>query len=392
MVTLDLNQDDAMSILTRLQNGVPPEPNDVLHIRVGRRAEEERICEKVTEGLPSVANGSGQIFFVLGDFGYGKSFFINLIAQRASQRNFVRSEFDIQDIEDLSNKGDLYTGIVRNIKYPDKQGNGLAPLLVEFCKQIDRSEFDAIASRRGMLGHPMYEMLNNLLEAWDKGRVYIKRDDETLEAREVLSGTAGYLSGQEVGLAQKHAIGKKGVGTIDSKETDKLYDYLRHIRSIALELGYEGFAILIDEAAEQLEWSEDTQTTQRLIDLFNRCYKNDQFEHMMFVFVGNEEKWDSLIDMTGHQALSDRYEAKRVVLGDLEYDDYVELVQRVARIVEIAYDTAIVFTNDDAMNLVDVAADIHGGIEGLSPRSLLVFPEGRDQKRTLVDLIDEEYR
>ena len=91
MVTLDLDQGDAMSILTRLQNGVPPEPSDVPHIRVGRRAEEKRICEKVTEGLPSVANGSGQIFFVLGDFGYGKSFFINLIAQRASQRNFVRS-------------------------------------------------------------------------------------------------------------------------------------------------------------------------------------------------------------------------------------------------------------------------------------------------------------
>jgi hypothetical protein len=157
-------------------------------------------------------------------------------------------------------------------------------------------------------------------------------------------------------------------------------------------LDYEGFAVLIDEAAEQLEWSEDTQTTQRLIDLYNRCYKNDQFEHMMFVFVGNEEKWNSLIDMAGHQALSDRYEAKKVVLEDLEYDDYVELVQRVARIVEIAYDTAIVFTDADAAELVESAADVHGGIDGLSPRSLLVFPEGRDQRRTLVDLIDEEYR
>jgi hypothetical protein len=92
MVSLDLEQDAAMDILTRLQNGVPPEPQDVPHIRVGRESEEKRICDKPTEGLPSVANGTGQIFFVLGDFGYGKSFFINLIAHRASEQDFIRSK------------------------------------------------------------------------------------------------------------------------------------------------------------------------------------------------------------------------------------------------------------------------------------------------------------
>jgi len=386
MVSLDLEQDAAMDILTRLQNGVPPEPQDVPHIRVGRESEEKRICDKPTEGLPSVANGTGQIFFVLGDFGYGKSFFINLIAHRASEQDFIRSEFDIQDIEDLADKDDLYVGIVRNIRYPDARGRGLIPLLRQFCEEFDETRLDSMASEYGMYGHSFYTMLRNLLEAWDNGRVHVDRDDEWLDDREVLSAVAGYLSGEDIGLAEKHAIGKKGVGTI-RKETDKLYDYLRHIRSLALELGYDGFAVLIDEAAEQLEWTSDTDTTQRLIDLYNRCYKGGEFENIMFVFVGNEEKWESLIDMAGHQALSDRYRAKKIVLGDLDRENYIELVMRIVRITEIAYDSALTVTEEDAAEIVDEAASIHGDINSLSPRQLLVFPKGQDNQQTLIDLI-----
>jgi len=125
----DITPDRARSILTRLQNGVPPEPEDIPYIRVGREAEEHRLCEKQTEGLPVVGDNAGELFFVLGDFGYGKSFFINLLAHRSEDRNFVLSEFDIQDIEDLSDKASLYTGVVSNIRYPDARGDGLIPLL-----------------------------------------------------------------------------------------------------------------------------------------------------------------------------------------------------------------------------------------------------------------------
>lgn len=387
-VKLDRNR--ALDILTRLENGLPPEPGDVPHIRVGREEEVQKICENRIEGLPSVEHGNGDLFFVLGDFGYGKSFFMNLVAERASNRNFIRAEFDIQDIEDIADRGELYTGIVSNIRYPDQKGSGIVPLLRQFCEEVDQTEFDAIATRRGMVGHPIYTMLTNLLEAWNRGQYYVERDETTLQAREVLAGTAGYLTDGAIGLPEKHAIGKKGVGTITGKEEGKLYEYLKHIRSLALELGYDGFVILIDEAAEQLEWSEDTETTQRLIDLFNRCFKNEEFEHMMFVFVGNEEKWDSLIDMTGHQALSDRYHAKKVVLGELDHENYVNLIQKVARIIEIGKDISLTFTAADAKTVVDDAAEVHGGVEALSPRNLLVFPEGRGGRK-LIGLLEDEY-
>lgn len=378
------DQDTALSILTRLQQGVPPEPDDIPYVRVGREDEEHRLCDKPTEGLQSVQRGSGQIFFVLGDFGYGKSFFINLLAHRATEMNMVRSRFDIQDIQDIASKNELYTSIVRNLRYPDQPGEGLVPLLRQFCEEVDRSDFDRVATQRGFYGHSIYNMLSRLLDAWETGRLRVERDDITLDQSQVLTAVASYLQGEDVPLEMLHAIGKVGFDHI-SKEDQ--YEYLQHIRSLVRELGYEGVVVLLDEAAEQLEWSPDSGTTQRLIDLYNKCYQQGKFDHMMFVFVGNQEKWDSLIEETGHQALSDRYGAKKVVLKELSEEDYVDLVMRVGELVTIGYDRSVSFTEGDARGVVTRAADEYGGISALSPRRILLSPRGTDDHTTLVDLI-----
>lgn len=383
-----VDQETAIEILTRIQQGVPPEPEHIQQIRVGREEEERRICNKPTEGLPSVKRGSGQIFFVLGDFGYGKSFFINLIANRATDMGFIRSEFDIQDLEAISDKGELYRGIVQNIRYPDEKGRGVTPLLRKFCEEVSRSDFDQVATEYGFYGHSIHRILRNLLDAWSTGSLYVERDEVTLDRVEVLSAASGYLQGEDISLEELHAIGKVGFDHL-TKENE--YEYLRHIRSVALELGYDGFTILIDEAAEQLEWDPDSETTQRLIDLYNKCYQKSQFEHMMFVFVGNQEKWDSLIDEAGHQALQDRYRAKKLILSELTEDDYVELVSKVAQLIQTAYDEPTVLSETDARDIVTEAATQHGGVNDLSPRRLLLTPEGNEKSQTLVDVIESRY-
>lgn len=383
-----IDRDTAIDILTRIQNGVPPDPDHVDHIRVGREAEERRLCDKPTEGLQSVKRGNGQIFFVLGDFGYGKSFFINLIADRATNMGFLRSEFDIQDLEAISDKGELYRGIVQNIRYPDEGGRGVTPLLRKFCEEVPQERFEEVASEYGFHGHPIYQMLLNLLDAWASGSRYVERDDVTLSRIEVLAAVSGYLQGESISLEELHAIRKVGFDNV-TKENE--YEYLRHIRSLALELDYDGLTILIDEAAEQLEWDPESATTQRLIDLYNKCYQKDQFENMMFVFVGNEEKWDSLIEDAGHQALSDRYYAKRLVLSKLSEDDYVELVQKVANLIRIAYDESSTISDTEAREIIRQAVEHHGGINELSPRRLLLEHNGDDATQTLVDVLESRY-
>jgi hypothetical protein len=227
-------------------------------------------------------------------------------------------------------------------------------------------------------------MLDQLLTAESEGSVYVEQDGVRLNTREVLQAVAGYLRGEDVGLEGLHAIDKKGFANV-SKEDQ--YEYLRHIRSLAIELDYSGIVVLIDEAAERLEWNPDSETTQRLIDLYNKCYQSGQFDNMMFVFVGNQERWDSLIEETGHQALDDRYQVKRLVLSELEREDYVQLVTRIADLVKVGESRELSFDESDARRIVEDASEVHGGVASLSPRDLLIFPDGRDDSETLVEKI-----
>ncbi|MFC7236925.1 BREX system ATP-binding domain-containing protein [Saliphagus sp. GCM10025317] len=375
----DLDRRTASNILNRISNGMPPEPEHIEYVRVGREAEEHEICEDGIEGMESLRYGNGQIFFVLGDFGYGKSFFINLIAENAFEKNLARSELDIPDVGNLSDKTEFYKKAVQNVRLPDERGSGLAQVLRKFCDEFDRDRLEETAARRGFLGHSIYTILDDLLQVRDNGSVYVERDEQELEFRNVLSGAIGYLEGKNIALPEKHAIGKKGYDRIGNDGEDE-YEYLKHIRSLIVELGYEGFVVLIDEVAEEMDWNPDDATTQRLIDLFNKSYQKDQFSRMMFVFVGNAPKWDSLIEETGHGALTDRYNAKKLELSPLTKSDYENLIHKVAWLVSTADDVEININASEASEMVDTAIRAHGGesVSALSPRRLLLEPEGQD--------------
>ena len=176
----DLDQRTARNILNRIRNGVPPEPEHIEYVRVGREAEEHEICEDEIEGMESIRYENGQIFFVLGDFGYGKSFFINLIAERAFEKNLSRSELDIPDVGNLSDKTEFYKRVVQNVRLPDERGSGLTRVLRRFCEEFDRDDLEDIAARRGFMGHSVYKILDNLLKVHEDGSVYVERRRDRL--------------------------------------------------------------------------------------------------------------------------------------------------------------------------------------------------------------------
>lgn len=378
----DLTASEASDIIARVKGGQPPAPEHIPYVRVGREKEERQLCDDPVSGMQSVKNGNGDMFFVLGDFGYGKSFFINLIENRAREMNFLTTQIDIADIKSISNEVEIYCDIVRALRYPDDPGTGLAPLLRKFIEQTSPDELDAFADRYGLTGHPFTRILRNVLEAEIKGTTHVKRDDVSLNYREVISAAVAYMSGNDISLPEKHAIGKKG---FDKVGQEKQWTYLEGIRSMALELGYSGILISIDEVAEEMDWSPDNQTTTTLINLYNKCYSSD-FDNLMFIFVGNKGRWDGLIDETGHQALADRYHAKRVSLDSLTRRDYEELVEKIARLTEIAYDQEIRLSESDKEEIVQTAEDVHGELNELSPRGLLLHP--RDKSDESPDLVE----
>lgn len=391
----DIDQRKARRLLGQIRQGVPPDPDKIPLIRVGRKAEEEKIVSDPVDGLESVSDGNGHIFFVLGDYGFGKSFFLNLIALRASERNLLWSKPEIPDIGTLSDKTKFSTEIISEIAYPDTNGKGSAPLLRQFCEEMSLDEFEEMAVRRNLVGGPCYNILKRVLKASKSDGIQVEhyQGEEYVDFAGVLAGAATYMHGEKPSLGQLRAIGKNGHSHI-SKEDE--YEYLKGLRSLSLELCYEGIVVLIDEfAEEEMSWNPDEDTEKRLIDLVNKCYQENEFTNMMFVFVGNRIKWNDLIESAGsnrgggHEALRHRYDAGKLELGTLTQDDYADLVERVSKIVEIGYDTELSLPPSGCRAIVDEAVSNYDSLEDLSPRRLLLDPLKKN--KNLVELLRERY-
>jgi hypothetical protein len=252
-----------------------------------------------------------------------------------------------------------------------------------------------MAIRRNLVGGPCYKIIKQVLKASREGGIQTEhyKREEWVDFADVLAGAATYMHGGEPSLSQLHAIGKNGHSHI-SKEDE--YEYLKDLRSLALELGREGVVILIDEfAEEEMSWNPDEDTETRLIDLVNKCYQENEFTNMMFIFVGNRLKWNDLIQSAGsnggggHEALRHRYDAGKLELKTLTKDDYAALVERVSKIVEIGYDTELSLPPSGFRAIVDEAASNYDSLEDLSPRRLLLDPLKKN--KNLIELLRERY-
>ena len=78
------------AIIQSLKAGVVPAIG-LPHIQVGRKEE----VEALVKDLQIVEEGSSTVRFIVGRFGSGKTFFLNLIRNVALQRKFIVLQADI---------------------------------------------------------------------------------------------------------------------------------------------------------------------------------------------------------------------------------------------------------------------------------------------------------
>jgi hypothetical protein len=105
---------DRAAVLQSLAAGVVPRLG-IQHIQVGRKAEVAALLQDVQR----IEQGGAAIRFIVGRFGAGKSFFLNLMQQVALERKFVvlRADFTTQRrIHATGGEGRaLYQELMRNM-------------------------------------------------------------------------------------------------------------------------------------------------------------------------------------------------------------------------------------------------------------------------------------
>ena len=234
---------DRDAVLQSLRAGVVPRVGQHL-IQVGRKHE----IETLVADLDRLADGGSAIRFVIGDYGSGKTFFLNLIRAVAMEKKLVTANADLNPDRRLHATGgqarSLYAELMRNLSTRTKPDGGAMTGIVEKFVSTAKTEAAAqgVATEtviRQKLEH-LTEMVNgfdfaDVIAAYYKG---FETGNEQLKADAIR-----WLRGEfNTKTEARQALGVRAI-VDDASFYDQLKLFARFVRLA----GFTGFVVCLDE-------------------------------------------------------------------------------------------------------------------------------------------------
>lgn len=297
---------DARHIFQRLRNGTVPD-RGLEAFAVGV----ERHRKELQRKLEEVKGGEGDVKFLRGGYGCGKTFMANLVVHDAQQRGFATSFVVVSDNDLHFHKFDeLYRKVVSGLSTPacaqgalgdilDRWIGGVEEGLTNLGVSDDDPNFDArvlqkldeqlVALTGGRAPADMIRVVRRVFELKQSGRP------------QDASALVSWLSGSSnVAASIKNLAAVKG----DISSTDAMA-YLRGILEIVKSAGYQGLVVIIDEAETILRMRGDVRgkslnAIRQIVDAAS------SYPGMLWVFTGTPTFFDDRQGVKGVEALHAR--------------------------------------------------------------------------------------
>jgi hypothetical protein len=229
-----------------LQAGVVPRIG-LQHLQVGRKGE----IGAVINDLDHIADGGASVRFVIGPYGSGKTFFINLARTVAHNQNFVVTDADFAMNRRLySTSGDaraMYAEMMNNISTKSKPTGGALKSIVERWisdihyevtsdggeeDDVKKHIMESLESLRNFVGgYDFATVLAEYFEGFQSGQVQLQQD--------AIRWLRGEFS------TKTEARKALGVRTIVDDST--IYSHMKLFAAFVREAGYAGLLVGLDE-------------------------------------------------------------------------------------------------------------------------------------------------
>lgn len=300
-----IRRKDRDLIVQALSAGVVPRVG-LPHIQVGRSRE----VEAVVRDIDRVADGGSAVRFVIGEYGAGKTFFLNLVRLIALERKCVTIHADLAPDRRLHATGGqargLYAEAVRNMATRTKPEGGAFPSIVErFVTECVReaeevgSPVERVIDRRTaplleMLGgHDFVTVLKTYWRAHEQG-------DDGLKASALRWLRAEYPTKTEA----RQALPVRSI--IDDAD---VYDTFKLLSGFVRIAGYAGLVVVFDEMVNlyKLQSAQArNQNYEQILRMLNDVLQGN-VEGLGFLFGGTPEfLLDSRRGLYSYQALQSR--------------------------------------------------------------------------------------
>jgi hypothetical protein len=288
-ITIKPRERDA--ILQSLRAGVVPRIG-LQHIQVGRKDE----VAAILSDLDRIAQDGATVRFIIGRYGSGKSFFLNLARMVALEKKFVVVQADISPDRRLhASSGQarsLYSELMHNMSAGAKRDGGALPGLVE--RWVSEVEFEAKETG----GDPQKEIYRRLkplqenVSGYDFATVVNKYVEGSQQGNDAMTNAS--LRWLRAEYATKTEA-RQDLGVRSIIGDQDVYDYLKLMAAFVRLAGYSGLLVNLDEMgvlAQRLNSKSARDANYEMIlRIFNDCLQGS-VNGLGVVFAGTDTFMD----------------------------------------------------------------------------------------------------
>ena len=311
------------SLLSSLSAGVVPRMG-APYIAIGRDKE----IRALLGDLESISEGEGTVRFLIGRYGSGKSFLMQLIRGYALDKDFITADADLSPERRLYGTGGnglaTYKELIRNMASKVAPDGGALPKvlskwisslqmeLVEsgfsdssasFAMQMEKKILSVVREIEFSVGG--FDFAKIFSEYY---RAYVNGDDEKQSA--CLRWFRGEFSNKT------EAKGMLGFPVSTVIDDDNWYDFIKLWAVLVRRIGYRGFVVFIDECVNLYKITNRISREnnyEKILSMFNDTLQGHA-EGLAIVFGGTPQ----FLDDTRRGIFS--YEALRSRLCDSKYE------------------------------------------------------------------------
>jgi len=282
---------DREAVIQSLRAGVVPRIGQQ-HIQVGRADEVAALLGDINR----IADGGSAVRLVIGEYGAGKSFFLNLVRSIALERKLVTVHADLSPHRRLYATGGqargLYAELMRNLSTRAKPEGGAMPSVVErfIAAGLDEARSrrvepetvirERLAELRELVGgYDFAEVIAAYWQAHDTGREQLRSDVVRWLRAEFSTRTDS-----------RKALGVRTI--IDDRS---FYDHLKLLARFLRLAGFSGLLVCLDEMVNLYKMSHTrarNSNYEQVLRILNDCLQGSA-TGLGFVFGGTP---DMLLD------------------------------------------------------------------------------------------------
>lgn len=275
------------AIIQSLKAGVVPRIGQQ-HIQVGRANEVEALLGDIER----IADSGSAIRFIIGEYGSGKTFFLNLIRSIAMEKRLVAAHADLNVDRRIHATGgqarSLYQELMRNLSTRAKPDGGAISSVVEKFVSTALNEARSQGGNPEKVIHEKLAQLTEMVGGYDFAEVIASywRGHDTGD--EVLKTNALRWLRAEFST-KTDARSALGVRTIISDAN--FYDHLKLFAKFTNLAGYSGFMVCLDEMVNLYKLASGrarNSNYEQILRILNDCLQGTAY-NLGFLLGGTPE-------------------------------------------------------------------------------------------------------